>query len=76
MMLSAELDQEGSKVFPRAIGVYHLLFGRVDFRLVVSKNWMMCNQFEARLMRDPHRGGTIDSSVPKRKIKFPRAPEN
>jgi len=51
--VSAEFDKEGSKVYPRGIGAYHLFFARLDYMLGASKNWMTCHQYEARLMRDP-----------------------
>jgi hypothetical protein len=51
--VSAEFEKEGSKIYPRGIGAYHLFFARLDYMLGASKNWMTCPQYEARLMKDP-----------------------
>lgn len=51
--VSAEFDKEGSKIYPRGVGAYHLFFARLDYMLGASKNWMTCNQYHAKLLRDP-----------------------
>ena len=51
--VSAEFDKEGSKVYPRGVGTYHLFFARLDYMLGASKDWMTCSQYEARLIKDP-----------------------
>ena len=50
--VSAEFDKEGSKIYPRGVGVYHLFFARLDYMLGASNNWMTCHQYQARLLRD------------------------
>ena len=50
--VSAAFDKEGSKVYPRGIGIYNLFFSRLDYMLGASKDWMTCEQYAARLRLD------------------------
>ena len=50
--VSAVFDKEGSKIYPRGVGAYHLFFARLDYMLGASNNWMTCNQYQAKLRRD------------------------
>lgn len=74
--VSAEFDKEGSKVYPRGIGAYHLFFARLDYMLGASKNWMTCNQYEARLLRDPTWGHDDRFLCANAKDKVPEGPMN
>ena len=50
--VSAVFDKEGSKIYPRGVGAYHLFFARLDYMLGASSNWMTCSQYQAKLRRD------------------------